>query len=61
MRPWRRPSTENPACPGSSHGADGAAEYVLVDVGGFLGIGTRRVAIGFDETTVLRDAGWDEL
>jgi hypothetical protein len=42
-------------------GPDGQAEYVLVDVGGFLGIGTRQVAIGFEEMTVLHDEGWDDL
>jgi hypothetical protein len=42
-------------------GPDGEAEYVIVDVGGFLGIGTRQVAIGFDEMTVLRDEAWQEL
>jgi hypothetical protein len=42
-------------------GPDGTAEYVLVDVGGFLGIGAREVAIGFDEMTVLHDEGWQEL
>lgn len=41
--------------------AEGQVEYVTIDVGGFLGLGTHTVAIGFDEMTVLRDAGWDEL
>jgi hypothetical protein len=42
-------------------GADGMAEYALVDIGGFLGIGTREVAIGFDEMTVLQDANFEDL
>jgi hypothetical protein len=42
-------------------GADGTAEYALVDIGGFLGIGTREVAIGFDEMTVLQDANFEDL
>ena len=42
-------------------GPQGQAEYVLVDVGGFLGIGTREVAVGFDEMTILHDQAWDDL
>jgi hypothetical protein len=41
--------------------ADGQIEYVTVDVGGFLGLGTHTFAIGFDEMTVLRDSGWEAL
>lgn len=42
-------------------GADGAAEYIVLDVGGFLGIGTHTVAIGLDEVSVLHDDGWDDV
>jgi sporulation protein YlmC with PRC-barrel domain len=42
-------------------GADGAAEYAVIDVGGFLGFGTHTVAIGFDEMQVLHDDGWADL
>jgi hypothetical protein len=39
--------------------AAGRISHVTVDVGGFLGIGSREVEIGFDEMTVLRDEGRD--
>lgn len=39
----------------------GAIEYLTVDIGGFLGIGGREVAIGLDEVTVLRDPGRAEV
>lgn len=35
--------------------------YAVIDVGGFLGIGSREVAIGFDEMTILHDVGWNDL
>ncbi len=35
--------------------------YVVLDIGGFLGIGGRNVAIGLDEMTILRTEGWDEI
>ncbi len=41
-------------------GADNALEYVVVDVGGFLGLGEHTVAIGLDEVTILHD-GADDL
>jgi sporulation protein YlmC with PRC-barrel domain len=42
-------------------GQDGAAQYVIVDVGGFLGIGTHTVAIGFDEMTVMQGRNLEDL
>ncbi|RGP38329.1 PRC-barrel domain containing protein [Pseudotabrizicola alkalilacus] len=38
-------------------GADGAIEGAVVDVGGFLGIGERRVALGSETLTIVRNAG----
>lgn len=34
---------------------DGAVEAVIIDFGGFLGIGTKPVAVNFDSLTFLRD------
>ena len=42
-------------------GPEGEASYVTVDIGGFLGIGAREVAIGFDEITILRGAAGTDL
>jgi uncharacterized protein YrrD len=42
-------------------GAEGQAEYAVIDIGGFLGLGTHTVAIGFDEMQVLHDEGWADL
>jgi uncharacterized protein YrrD len=39
----------------------GQAQYAVVDIGGFLGLGTHTVAIGFDEMQVLHDEGWADL
>ncbi|WP_103332455.1 PRC-barrel domain-containing protein [Pseudotabrizicola formosa] len=36
-------------------GANGAIEGAVVDVGGFLGIGEKRVALGSDALTMVRD------
>lgn len=41
-------------------GADSELEFILVDVGGFLGLGEHTVAIGLDEVTILHD-GADDL
>jgi hypothetical protein len=38
-------------------GTDGQIQYFVMDVGGFLGIGARNVAVGFDEATIVRDEG----
>ena len=40
---------------------NGQASHVVVDIGGFLGIGTHTVALGFDEITVMHDDGWDDF
>jgi hypothetical protein len=34
---------------------DGELEYVVMDIGGFLGIGAHTVALGLDEVTILQD------
>lgn len=34
---------------------DGTIDAVVLDIGGFLGIGAKPVAIGFDDITVRRD------
>ena len=41
-------------------GANDELEYVVIDVGGFLGLGAHTVAIGLDEVTILHD-GNDSL
>lgn len=40
---------------------DGEVEYIVADIGGWLGIGTHTVALGLDEVTVLHDDGWADL
>lgn len=42
-------------------GEDGELEFVVVDVGGFLGIGTHTVALGLDEISILHDEGWGDV
>lgn len=42
-------------------GPNGEAQYVVVDVGGFLGIGEHTVAIGFDEMTVMQGQDMTDL
>ncbi|MCC5978921.1 MAG: PRC-barrel domain-containing protein [Salinarimonas sp.] len=39
---------------------DGEMQYVVMDIGGFLGIGAHTVALGLDEVTILHD-GEDSL
>jgi U3 small nucleolar RNA-associated protein 14 len=34
---------------------DGAVDAVTIDVGGFLGIGAKEVAVGFDNLAFMRD------
>lgn len=36
-------------------GEDGSAEAVIIDVGGFLGLGTKEVAVGMDNLAFLTD------
>lgn len=38
-------------------GPEGEAQYIVADVGGFLGLGAHTVAIGFDELSVMRADG----
>jgi sporulation protein YlmC with PRC-barrel domain len=40
-------------------GSDGTIENVLVDVGGFLGIGTRTVSLGLDQVQMAQGDGED--
>lgn len=40
---------------------DGELQHIVIDVGGFLGLGAHSVAIGFDEITVMSQDGGDEL
>ncbi len=42
-------------------GADGKITDAVVDVGGFLGMGARSVSMKFDDLTVLRKDGGDDL
>jgi sporulation protein YlmC with PRC-barrel domain len=41
--------------------ADGSLEAVVIDVGGFLGLGTHTVAVGLDEMTVLQSEDGSDL
>lgn len=38
---------------------EGQVEFIVLDIGGFLGIGARQVALGMDEVTVMHDGGDD--
>jgi len=42
-------------------GPEGEAQYIVADVGGFLGLGAHTVAIGFDEMSVMHDEGMADL
>ena len=39
----------------------GAVQNVVIDFGGFLGMGTTQVALGFDELTILTDAKNEDI
>ena len=41
--------------------ADGTIERAVIDVGGFLGMGEKQVAVTFDELTILRKDGGDDV
>ena len=41
--------------------ADGAIDAAIVDIGGFLGIGTHSVALDFDELQVMRQADGSDV
>lgn len=41
--------------------ADGTIDRAIIDVGGFLGMGEKQVAITFDELTILREDGGDDV
>lgn len=40
---------------------DGALDRAVIDVGGFLGLGEREVAVSLDELTILRTSNGDDL
>lgn len=40
---------------------DGTIEKVILDVGGFLGIGEREVAVTFDELQIIRNEDGSDL
>jgi sporulation protein YlmC with PRC-barrel domain len=42
-------------------GSDGTVRGVLVDIGGFLGIGTRRVMVALSALTIVERAGTDSV
>ena len=39
--------------------ADGKIDHAIIDVGGFLGLGEKEVALGFDEMTILQSEDGD--
>ncbi|MGC1495676.1 MAG: PRC-barrel domain-containing protein [Sulfitobacter sp.] len=39
----------------------GKIERAIIDVGGFLGLGEKQVAVTFDELTILREDGGDDI
>jgi hypothetical protein len=39
----------------------GAVKDVIIDFGGFLGMGTTQVALSFDELTILTDPGYGDV
>lgn len=41
--------------------ADGKIQDVIIDFGGFLGIGTSQVAVGFEELTILSTDGYADM
>lgn len=40
---------------------DGTIDRAVIDVGGFLGLGEKQVAVTFDELTILRQDGGDDI
>ncbi len=40
---------------------DGSVSHIIVDFGGFLGIGTSQASIGFDEVTILTTEGYSDV
>lgn len=40
---------------------DGTIDRAVIDVGGFLGMGEKQVAVTFDELTILREDGGDDV
>jgi len=42
-------------------GENGTIDRAIIDVGGFLGMGEKQVAVTFDELTILRQDGGDDV
>lgn len=42
-------------------GSDGNVETALADIGGFLGIGEKRIEISYDELQIMREGDGDDL
>ncbi|TVP72397.1 MAG: PRC-barrel domain containing protein [Rhodobacteraceae bacterium] len=40
---------------------DGAVSHIIIDFGGFLGIGSSQALIGFDELTILTTEGYSDV
>ncbi len=40
---------------------DGSITSIIIDFGGFLGIGSSQAAIGFDELTIMSDEGYSDV
>ena len=40
---------------------DGAVSHIIIDFGGFLGIGSSQASIGFDELTILTTEGYSDV
>lgn len=40
---------------------DGVIERAVLDIGGFLGMGEHTIAVSFDELTIIREDGGDDL
>jgi hypothetical protein len=40
---------------------NGAIDRAVIDVGGFLGMGEKQIAVTFDELTILRQDGGDDV
>ncbi len=41
--------------------SDGQVENVIIDVGGFLGLGEKPVMVDFDQLAVMREEGGDDI
>ena len=41
--------------------ADGSVKQLVLDIGGFLGMGEHRVAVGLDEVNIMRNEKGDDV